>query len=390
MPTVGWIMDSVLDRQIDALQRAGSIGASRAPRLTPPRLPCPYCDATFADDAARVEHIGFAHLVDVPLFTVAGTPLPRETTFRRSLASDEVRLANATHVELLLDGRMVHTGDPADLPGLLAGRSRGRCDVRLSNARADAATATVTHVLRFDVPDPAELEDIDLRFEETLARDDVTMEHVVDFARATDRLRSATAYADAYAGYVTGVLIKDGDFSRGATRPFEEYHAKFNRALSVLRDFDDRPLAHLVASCIRLNFNDLNAGAAPTGAPALDDVMIALAEVTGAGPVARLESDATVKPTRAGCPIDRWTAELMNRWAQCLTGPGPDAGRALAARATAAGLAPLDAAKYRVLAALALRRAEAETGSLLRDLQHDPVFGRWATAAIGGGRERTG
>ena len=385
---MNWILESALDRNADASHRLGT-ETRRSLVLTPARLTCPFCEATFDEDARRVEHIAFSHPVRPPVLSIGGSLMPSESTFRRILDVEEIGLANVTSAEIAVDGQSLRECGPQELPSLLAGSRAGVHRVKLVNRASDGATAAVLHTLRFEVPEPAELDEVDWEFERQLARDDVRMEDVVRFASSVAAATSAAAYADALAGYVTGVLIKDGDPSRGATLPFEEYRSRFTRALDVLAGFEERPLAYLVVCCIRMNLNDLARGFDTTGAPELDDVLAVLSQLAlGVSKPDRPGSEEAAAG-RAGCPVDGWTAELIERFPECWGDGGLTAAHRLAERASALTAAPVDMAKFRALGAAALIRAGDNAGAraLLLDLQHDLVFGTWARTRLASDRE---
>jgi hypothetical protein len=376
MPTLGWIKETVEDRQ-----------AEREPIPTPkPPSPvrCPECGAT-VEPGELAAHLSLRHPVARPLLVLAGHAAPSQLVLRETPSEEAIAVANCTAITLFSDG-----GEPieTDLDGLASALSaeQGHFVIELVNARAsDSASVSAIYRINIRVADAAELGEVDREFADRLALDAVNLAAIRAFADACAPLATAADYTDALANYVTGVLAKDQDPATGVTIEFSAFKERFQKALWVLSEYPGRRLPRVVCAAVRMNINDFRRGLPRSGVESLD----ACAEfLTG---LAKQESPVhrPVLPPgdahAAACPVDRATYEILEIFSRLHDGVLSDQVLdRLRSCAEASTFSPYDRVKCRALLAsrylsIGDTRAAIEP---LQALEHDPVFTAWATGAL--------
>ncbi len=375
MPTTSWIQETVDDRYYEA-------HAPHPPYVPPPReFPCVHCSRVFQSPDERSWHSSEAHPLARPTLYIAERAAPSTLLVRTPISATAVSVGSCTSVKVVVDGVPAEDVGPEQLGGLVDGRRAAHIVVELENRRAaDSADVRATYTLKFAVPDPDELAQVDRAFVSTLAVDRPSTREVEAFASEVSGFASARRYAGALADYVHGVLIKEGSDFGGATLPFETFQAKFARALAELADHTDRPVATSVVALARLNLNDVGQSAPFAGDPRLDGCLVFLhdAATHGRGRLADLSRHGSAI---ALCPIDRDTHLVLGAYESLVVGRAQK-GRftELHERVEDGGLSGYDRTKLRVLVAFrAIHDGLYSTAAPhLRILAHDPVFGAWA------------
>ena len=383
MPTTTWIQETNEDRYWES--QRGYLSATPPP---PPRYPCVVCNQVFDSADARSWHASEAHPLARPTLYVADHAAPAELIVRAPVSAGLFSAESSTSANVILDGENIRGVDPAGLGALIADRQIGHLRIELKNHRAaDAADVCAVYTVNIAIPDEDELAEVDRAFVRNLAIDWLSTRDVESFASEVEALRSARDYAGALADYAHGVLAKEASEFRGATLPFDAFHAKFSRALVELAEHISRPVAASVVAVARLNLNDLVAPAPQTGDPSLDGCLRTLSEVVN------LRSPAAGTDHRVGisevelCPIDRDTHLVRSAYEALLHDESTDSRIVeFGSRTDDAQLSPQDRAKLRALVAVAaVRRGRSDLArQYLEILAHDGVFGRWAEFALEG------
>jgi hypothetical protein len=374
MPTYGWVLESAQDR---FNERGG--GAGLVP--TPPVYPCPICDESFADAASVSWHVSTAHPIERPVLFIKGMAAPSLISVREALEPEDVLIANCTEARLSRNGQAELDINPKDVARLLARDTDAEHRLRLVNRRAqDDAKIEAGYSLRIAVALRDELVEVDKRFVERIAVDNLTMDAVERFTRDTQRLRSARYYIDGLVAYAIGVLIKEGTREGGAALPFAEFQGKFANAVSELVLFADRPVAHAVTTCARLNLNDFihDPSSGLVGVDACHTFLARLKTRDAIEFPVGLDLTPGAIPV---CPVDRDTHLVLGSFSALA-----DRGRSrrvvkeVEGRAADSTLSGFDRTKLAAMAAARYLRGEdkSEAYPLLRTLSHDPHLGSWA------------
>jgi hypothetical protein len=377
VPTYGWVLETAEDR----FHERGGAGLAPAP----PVYPCPICKEPFNDGNSVSWHVSTTHPIERPILFVKGAPAPSFTPIREKLDPDDVLVANCTAARLSRNGRPEVEVDPGEVARLVTEDTDAEHRLRLFNRRAqDDAKIEAGYSLRITVPERAELVEVDKRFVERIAVDNLSMDIVERFARDTQRFRTARYYADALVAYAIGVLIKERTPEGGATLPFAEFQGKFAHAVSELILFADRPVALAVTTCARLNLNDF-VDAASSGIVAVDECHTFFAGLKNRGAVV-FPSDLNLAPGIVPlCPVDRDTHAVLQSFAALAEPSGsPRILNEVEDRATDATLSSFDRTKLTAMAAgrRLLEGDEAAAAPLLRMLANDPHLGSWAQANL--------
>jgi hypothetical protein len=377
MPTYGWVLESAHDR----FYERGGAGLPPAP----PVYPCPICAKPFEDANSVSWHVSTEHPIERPVLFLKGASAPSFIPIREALEPEDVLVANCTDARLSRNGRPEVEVDPDELGSLVAQDTDAEHRLRLFNRRAqDDAKIEAGYSLRITVPERAELIEVDKRFVERIAVDNLSMDTVDRFARDTQRFRSARYYADALVAYAIGVLIKERTQEGGATLPFAEFQGKFAHAVSELVLFADRPIALAVTTCARLNLNDFLTDAS-CGIAAVDECHKFFASLKGRDLV-QFPSTVDLTPGSVPvCPVDRDTHVVLQSFAALAEPNSPRRViREIEERATDATFSGFDRTKLTAMAAgrRLLEGDDASAAPLLRALANDPHLGSWAEAHL--------
>jgi hypothetical protein len=320
------------------------------------------------------EHLGAAHPLAHPRLLIDGEIVVKRRTLHHRLPAGSLTLANATELIVSCDGRPSAPWTPAALEKALVNAESLVVEITLINRSGERTAVPETLTLTVAVPNVEDLDEADRCFEEFLAREDLDERWLDRFADATGDLGEARHYATALHQYCVAILIKDQSSGTGTALPFAEHRAKLQRALNVLRNFPERPVARAVCGFIRFSLNDFIGGTSPAGVPRLDECTAALQRAAGLTPI-RVEPVA--KTAEAGrCPTDTLTGLLLDGWRDPAAQPG------LIALAAQGATTPDDATKCRALVLLAAPKWSKLQLDLARSLMNHPLFGPWAARIV--------
>jgi hypothetical protein len=374
MPTYGFVLEAAEDRFYER-------GGEPAP---PPRVVlCPVCGEELRDQRALAFHMGDVHPLGAPRLLIDGELVVGERLIYTPLAGSRVVFANVSSLLVSESGGPATAWSTAALQDALAEADRAVLDLTMRNERAGDGALTTEHIrLRIDVPAAAELDQVDVLFEEGLAVDHLD-QHVLDaFADTTSQFQKAARYASALHEYGVAVLVKDQ--APGTSDAMERGSAqdKFQRGLEILRHFPERPVARAVAGFARFNLNDFRSTVLDTGIEALDRCTQQLRQLAGR-PGPSLPAAPAVGPTRQ-CPADSATAAILDCWAAAALQPARSRGALLERSRDPQSPLP-DATKCLALAlqlALVDPAADHPVAELAEALSNDIVFGAWASQIV--------
>lgn len=309
MPTLNWLLEAAEDRYLEAMDT----------EPPPPRdvhMECPFCSLVFtgqqAQDVTRdvTRHIGRDHPLRRPVLVIDGRLLGPNATITRIPRPADIMIENTETLEAAVDGDPRRQVSPDELRLLLTERPKRMLNLRLVNERSqDSAAAAVEYRIKIDVPNPGELDAVDDAFLRHLARDDASRDDVMRFSDETDGL--ANYYRDGLVSYVIGVFEKDDTVGIDNPHTLERALDNFGRAAHHLDAFATRRVSTAVATCARLNLNELNPLNAATGVTAVDLVshFLRLLTMRGKRPAWPLRPES--KPSEIRCPVDEATFSLL-------------------------------------------------------------------------------
>lgn len=369
MPTYSFIRETAEDR----FYERGDSAPVRGPQF----VPCPVCGVEQDDEFMLAAHLGDAHPLTAPRLLIDGETVVGERLLYRQLNEARLTVSNATSLIVRENGGPPLAWSLAALRDALAESERTVLDLELTNERAgDGATATERVRVRLDVPSAGELDEVDRLFESQLAVDELDQHAADRFADSVTDLRAAARYAGALHEYAIGVLVKDGAPGTSQALEPDVHRDKFHRALEVLRQFADRPVARAVTGFARFNLNDFRSAALPSGVSGLDSCTSRLRELAGRS---SLGGEPTVEDPEGHCPADRGSASILDLWVGAGHRPADATGEMLEL-SSAHSCSPADAVKLRALAlSVGGHLLEADqVRSLARSLANDLAFGPWA------------
>lgn len=384
MPTVGWILESDIDRYLSSKLSTPDPGPP-----SPPRHYCPFCHRSFDKSEELRGHLATKHKANRPYLFIREQEPSREDVIRSELRPDDIQMFNVTSIGVSYSGDSNYESLPVEQLGKIFSKiSSGRVWLRLEN-RFDANVREVVekYDLSFRIYSQQQLACVDQKFIKSLARPDPRISDVDEFLRSAE-VDNAGEYSAALGDYVLGVLNKDHDPASGIRVGQRDYRRKLNSSLRVLKGFD-RPLAKLVSAIIRFSSNDFSS-CHPTGLASLDLANRQLIEATK-------HSDSTSKfpdqidenkgeKTISVVPLDNGTDAVM-RWSQRLSQMPrwtAEVEESLQAQVELPSADPLDRAKLSVLWATAscgLGKFDAAIAPLQRLVNND-CFGEWAEARL--------
>ena len=373
MPTVGWIREGALDRFLEGRP---------LPTVQAAQFQCPFCNVELPSPEERARHLAEAHTLERPGLFIRGRPASVHERIRTPLNPAEIVVVGCDqiHVDAGRGGRICST---KYIVQIFTRARRGRYKLELVRRRAgDGAVSSASHMIEFDVPRDSDLENVDRKFVDLLARSDLSMADIERFVKACGRT-TASRYVDALCSYAVGILAKEQDPGSGISLAFERFLEKLRTAFEGLADIK-RPLAATIRAAIRLGLNDFGdpePDLGPRSSIGTTYRFFAAIAVGGAiDPADTFSSEG--EPI---CPIDGVTADLTRLvLSRSRTLPEPRY-RDLMRRAEATEIAPSDRAKYAVLLAqAAMTRSDfAVAQRTLQQIAHDAAFGQWAETKLG-------
>ena len=318
------------------------------------------------------EHLAIEHPILQPHLLVGSSRIPPKWIIRQPVDTSALQIMNATEVRLGVNG---DPPTPNSLDGLREALDRIRDAVLELQLRTRGATQQ--YDIRIHLPEADELRRIEFEFTAHLARDEVTVSDVRDFAEAISVGAAAREYASGLADYVYGILAKDR--AGQTTLPFSAFLDKLKRSLGVLESFE-RPLAEAVVSCIRFNLNDFRSAWRPCGMSTLDRAFWNFRQRCLGTVLDHTQSSPPPPESDShSCPVDTVTGSIL----EIIDASDPVP--ALRGMASRCDLSDEDRVKVYVLLADRVADLRPEDALACRELLgNDHMFGRWATHILGG------
>lgn len=301
MPTVGWIREGDWEAFLEATESVANPGPPLAPSYR-----CPFCSTVAPSSAELQQHVSGSHFVARPILLLEGAE-PSSGYVRRYPVTN-IACLNSTGVILRKNGKTI----PIPLEGLakeIGGTRNAELSIELRNAlEAKAEPVVSTYHLAFRVADSTELKGVELAFYDSVMPGALTRSLIDQFLRDPRCKGVGRDYADAFANYLIGVLLKERPSSEGLTTPLARYRETYGAALRTLREFK-RPFARLIAGIIRFSLNDFAKGRANSGYWELDLVSRLLTdpETDDLPPAEAMEG-----ARRMICPIDHGTGQILD------------------------------------------------------------------------------
>jgi len=369
VPTYGYVHEAALDREY-----AQDDSVPRGP--TP--VVCPECSAEFVSVAELSLHLGNEHPLTAPRLLIERRTVQGTLAIHRSIRPEDVNITDCEDLYLTVDGAERRRVGLDELRDALSVSGPTFLEIALENRRADGAIVSDIVRISILVPKSEELDIVDRYFGEFLAVDEIDRKQIDAFAEATRDVSTVGSYVSALHQYCVAILTKDGADGIGDTVAFSEYRSKLQRSLTVLSDFDDRPVARVVNGFARFSLNDFSLSALSSDEESLDRCCAALRELceeSEAVPGSYVGSEA------GRCPADRATGQILASWDR------PDQRDSLVALAADPRVNPDDAAKASALA-LRLDETAEDAPGLAARLVNSPYFGSWAAGIVDNGQRR--
>jgi hypothetical protein len=288
---------------------------ARAPDFIPPGPPdqiCPFCGDRFKDQRRLVEHLSSAHRGDRPVLLLYGREPDRHCQIAYRLRKENMLIQNCTSARLRIDGHETMDVPSSRVGSLLASAVDSIVDLELAN-RFDNSAEPVRQAyhLTIRVPPKRALDDVDRAFVHHLGTAAPHMAQVSRFLEDPRCQGIVWEYADALAGYVRGVLVKDQDRATGVTLRPAEAADLYGDALGRLRSFQ-RLLPNVICGLVRFAMNDFSFSEQPTGVIRLDRAIAFLAPLVGRkGPRRERMSNSATARTIALCPVDHGVDRVL-------------------------------------------------------------------------------
>ena len=310
MPTVGWIREDALEAFYE--------GTERTPDPGPPAkatFRCPFCSSIFPIQKELHEHVYKSHRVERPVMLLAGTEPSGHAIVRVPVGRSAIAVANATTVQIRIDGGNPQRLSPDALPHKIAETRQAEMNlVLLNDSQVNAEPVVTRYSMSFRIADARELRLVEEAFAEMLVSSSITRDAISRFLSDQRTQGPGKEYATGLGYYCLGVLIKERPTSENLTTPLSRYRELYGSALQVLADFD-RPLARLITGVIRFAMNDFSEAGTSTGYWELD---LAKALLSDPGRARMPLPDKTAK-RRPICPIDHGTARILELSARMST-----------------------------------------------------------------------
>ncbi|WP_157785384.1 hypothetical protein [Sinorhizobium fredii] len=303
MPTVGWIREDALEAFYE--------GTERTPDPGPPAKPtfrCPFCISVFSIQKELHDHVYKKHRVERPVMLLGGTEPSGRTVVRVPMGRSQVGVANATTVQISIDGRDPENCTPDAVPKKVAEARQAEMNlVLLNDSQANAQPVSTRYKISFRIADASELRRVEDAFAATLVSSSITRDTIGRFLSDPRTQGPGSEYASGLANYCLGILLKERPEAENLTTPFSRYRENYGSALQVLADFD-RPLARLITGVVRFALNDFSGADSSTGYWELDFAKALLSDPSRAS-MPSLDGDAKRRPI---CPVDHGTARILD------------------------------------------------------------------------------
>jgi hypothetical protein len=383
MPTVGWILEGAVERFWEGQLKPSS-------RYVAPVYSCRQCGESFKSLDALRDHVGLEHPLELPALFIQGEPLLRESVIRLPLLEEHVELIQCSYCEIQIDGQPYRKFAKSEFRRAFVQPTNSTWNVRLIHERSvDSSQTQQEYHVRFRIPDPSNLNNVDEHFLQTLVLEELTHGDLERFESRLPMDVPTREYGGALGDYALGILLKERRSAPRSAVGFEEFAFKMRSALDVLGRFK-RPVAQVVCSSIRFNLNDFaNFNGADN-----NEVEIALNffrnVVLSAEPDQKRDRQSEPKsPVRhAACPVDRITHELLAACSEMSNGTVISASTLGSLKAITENTTPVseqDLAKIHVVCAEAYLRLSRVADALphLRAVQFAPTLQQWAQHHLG-------
>lgn len=378
MPTVGWIVENAIEHYWDAMPPSW-LGDPL------PVFDCGFCEEAFELPADLRRHLALKHPLEQPTLYLEGRPLLRESIVRGPVDVNEIVPVASTAHEIQVNGTDWTSVTGAELSSMFAACRNETWKIRLTNSRRDDdSQSSTTYTVRFRIPDQAELSEVDERFVDLLATDDLSHIELRMFESSLPKQLPAREYASALGNYALGLLLKDRREIPRSSVTFDEYVVKMKEAMAVLVHFP-RPIAVAISTTIRFELNDFTSD--PVGQPEMLTQGLGYFRNILANNKSGLSDHHGIPEgvSRPICPVSSTTHKLLtscNRFRNGQVSPGE---LETLRQITRGGFSTYDIEKARVLCAdgfLKIGRDDDARDHLL-SLQFHPVFGPWANGKLG-------
>ena len=378
MPTVGWIREGDIERFWK--------GQPERLPMAPLVFKCPRCGESFQEVRALHEHIRLTHPLELPQLYIFGRPVLKESVLRLPMEAEDVKLLQCTECEIQVDGGSWQRLSPERFVTEFIKVSNSSWNIRLLNERSlDSAVTQEKYHIRFRIPDPAVLDDIDEHFLKALVIDEITHSNLETFHKNLPSDAPAREYAGGLGDLVLGILLKERSSIPRSPMGFDAFEVKMKSSLDVLKPFD-RPVALAACGCVRFNLNDFQDYGVATavevdkGLRFFRDIAMEYQVAVAEGGDRQIVQDGN---QCAICPVDHLTHRLLSACSQLVDGNSISPEDLESLRQIKRGMLPVsqqDRVKIDVICAEGYLRIDREKDAMqhLQDIQFDPTFKDWS------------
>jgi len=204
---------------------------------------CQHCTLQFDEIDQLRRHRFEAHPYTRPLFYVRGVELGSTSICITSpVKTEDFVYDNCESVKL--NGSTI---DLKTMPALLCKFSNDKVKITLINEAVEASFE-----LEFRIAQGEHLKGVEDAFMMLAKCKILSIKSIESFIENCRAFTTAGYYYDGICHYLYGVLAKE--HSPDSNLKYEEYQDRFNRAASVLADYD-RPLARIIRALVAFHFN---------------------------------------------------------------------------------------------------------------------------------------
>ncbi len=299
MPTYGWILEDAWEAFLDGTDPRS------APEYSEPQISCPFCPEQVALIGDLLEHLDTVHRISRPLLLMDGREPAADAIVRTSSRFD---VSNATSTSIGIDGAAQHEVSLNKISGVLASCRDEIALVIITNAGEQRASpVSSTYRLRFRIADRAVLRGVESAFVTNIVGRGLSLDAISNFLADRRCDGSAADYAEGFAAYCTGILVKERPEGQTITSPHSHYRQLFGAALERLAPHRS-PLPQLICTIIRFALNDFTR----SNLTGYWDLDLALAMLRGPNANLRAISAANHSSARRLiCPLDDGSARIL-------------------------------------------------------------------------------
>jgi hypothetical protein len=294
MPTVGWILETAIDRYWERGRNHSGEDAK------PIRYKCRVCHEDFASSTERDFH-ELTHPVRNPMLIIGGS----EVSSSRLLIKhkiEEFSVECKFTDKLIVNGRLLENAEIFNK--ILSEAEEQFFLIELVNE--------VMHKrLEIDVK-IAKSEDlvaVDELFLKWFRHDDFNDYAIEQFIADTKNYTSVVLYVDGIVRYLQGVMAKD---LRTKVVGYEDYYKRFNQSLDLLLGYDT-PLSQSLTQLIKFSLNDFTRNSNRCGVPSLDKALDLFEHKENANMFTPTKAPL-VKLPLVKLPVDRMTGLILDNY----------------------------------------------------------------------------